>query len=185
MTSSSINSVHGSWKRRFASNNMIWPPFWCNVGRYGIDAVYVYAGLLRCGRRSKMEETIFTRRGCRCLKCPLIFLSFVFFFLERTPDYKYNNIFQRYCIWNDGLNNASRRYGKSGKKKNPNYINKKHHSNTKYIEESYNKDGAKTCIEANCRHVWNRAVLAQFHHQASSDGYSQGMVPSESAAILL
>lgn len=38
-------------------------------------------------------------------------------------------------------------------KKNPNYINKKHHSNTKYILESYNKDGAKTCIEANCRHV--------------------------------
>lgn len=33
--------------------------------------------------------------------------------------------------------------------------------------------------------VWNCAVLAQFHHQASSDGYSQGMVLSESAAILL
>lgn len=43
----------------------------------GIDGVYVWAGLLRCGKRSKMEEAIFTRRGCRCLKCPLIFLSFV------------------------------------------------------------------------------------------------------------
>lgn len=81
------NRAHESWKRQFASNNMSWPPFWRNVGRYGIDAVYVYAGLLRCGRRSKMEEAIFTRRGCRCLKYLIKFsenASFICFWSQNT-----------------------------------------------------------------------------------------------------
>lgn len=37
-----------------------------------ICAMDIYAFcVLRCGRQSKMEEAIFTWRGCRCLKCPL------------------------------------------------------------------------------------------------------------------
>lgn len=88
------NRARESWKRQFASNNMSWPPFWRNVGRYGIDAVYVYAGLLRCGRRSKMEEAIFTRRGCRCLKYLIKFSENASFICFLEPEHMIMDIFE-------------------------------------------------------------------------------------------